>query len=93
MDEMTSMSGKSDPMEAIVAQALDASGITYTRDLGGGNPSGLDFRLENGIEIEVKQFHSHRIADQMARAENVIAVQGEDAVRFFASLIRLMQQC
>lgn len=77
-----------DPMEAIVAEALDTAGMTYTTGLGGGNPSGLDFRMANGIEIEVKRMHSPRIADQMARAENVIALQGEAAVRFFADLLR-----
>lgn len=77
-----------DPMEAIIAQALTAAGLGYTRDMGGGNPSGLDFKLTgNGVEIEVKRFHTSRIADQMARAENVIAIQGEEAVRFFAALL------
>lgn len=77
-----------DPMEKIIADALDAVGASYTTDMGGGNPSGLDFRLSSGIEIEVKRFHTARIADQMSRAENVIAVQGEAAVRFLAFLIR-----
>ncbi len=77
-----------DPMERIVAIALNDAGIDYVRDYGGENPSGLDFRLANGIEIEVKRFHSPRIADQMARAENVIAVQGKEAVEFFAGLLR-----
>ena len=78
----------SDPMEQIIAEALDAAGVSYSTDEGGGNPSGLDFRLHNGIEIEVKQFHSDRIGAQMARADNVIAVQGRAAVEYFASLIK-----
>lgn len=77
----------SDPMEEIVAHALNDAGFDYVRDCGGENPSGLDFKLANGIEIEVKRFHSQRIAEQMSRAENVIAVQGKEAVEFFASLI------
>lgn len=76
-----------DPMEAIIAQALTAAGVGFTRDLGGKNPSGLDFRLDSGIEIEVKRFHSPRIADQMSRVENVIVLQGEQAIRHYASLI------
>lgn len=76
-----------DPMERLIAEALDRAGIDYVTDLGGGNPSNLDFRLSNGVEIEVKRFHSPRIADQMARADNVIAAQGEDAVKFLADLI------
>ena len=77
-----------DPMERLIADALDAAGIAYESGDGGGNSSGLDFRLENGVEIEVKRFHSPRIAEQMSRAENVIAVQGEAAVRYLAELIR-----
>lgn len=60
----------------------------YVTDLGGGNPSGLDFRLDNGVEIEVKRMHSDRIAAQMARAPNVIVAQGETAIRYLAELIR-----
>ena len=75
-----------DPMEAIVAQALTAAGVSFSRDLGGKNPSGLDFRLSDGVEIEVKRFHTPRIADQMARAENVIAIQGKAAVEHYAAL-------
>lgn len=77
-----------DPMEKLIADALDSVGASYTTDLGGGNPSGLDFRLASGVEIEVKRFHSPRIADQTSRAENVIVAQGEQAVRFLAFLIR-----
>lgn len=77
-----------DPMERIIADALDDAGISYTTDIGGANPSNLDFRLANGIEIEVKRFHTPRIAEQMARADNVIAVQGEDAIRWVARIIR-----
>lgn len=78
-----------DPMERLIADALDAAGYAYRTDEGGGNPTNLDFALtEYGIEIEVKRFHSPRIAEQMSRAENVIAVQGEDAVKFVADLLR-----
>jgi hypothetical protein len=77
-----------DPMEAIIAAALTRAGIAYVTGEGGHNPSGLDFRLtQSGIEIEVKRMHSPRSAEQMARAENVIAVQGEAAVRWLADLI------
>lgn len=78
-----------DPLEQIVAEALEGADMDYLTGEGGGNPSGLDFNLVNhGVEIEVKRFHSARISDQMSRAENVIAIQGEGAVRFFANLIR-----
>jgi hypothetical protein len=74
-----------DPMEQLIADALDEAGIPYVRD--GENPSHLDFRLDNGIEIEVKRFHSPRISEQMSRVDNVIVAQGKEAVEFLASLI------
>lgn len=76
-----------DPMERIIADALDAKGIRYVRD-GQGDTANLDFYLPaDDVHIEVKRFHTDRIAEQMSRAPNVIAVQGEAAVRFFAALI------
>jgi hypothetical protein len=78
-----------DPMERLVEEALLRAGIRYMSEAKDGNPSGLDFRLpDHGIEIEVKRFHSDRIAAQMARAPNVIALQGEAAVRFFCDRLR-----
>ena len=76
-----------DPMEGLIEEALQDAGIGYVTDFGGGNPSVLDFRLQNGVEIEVKRFHSPRVAEQMARVPNVIVAQGEDAVAFLADLI------
>lgn len=76
-------------MERMVEYALIDAGIAFATDQHGGNPSRLDFRLiDYDVEIEVKRFHSPRVADQMARAENVIAVQGEAAVRFFCDALR-----
>lgn len=77
-----------DPMEQIIADALDAAGIQYTSDFNGGNPARPDFYLpEVDVYIEVKRFHSPRIADQMSRAPNVIAVQGKLAVEWLAAMI------
>jgi len=77
-----------DPLEEKLAEALTRAGLEFVRDKGGANKSGLDFLLPRiGIEIEVKQFHSDRIAEQMARAPNVIAVQGEASVRFLCDLL------
>lgn len=79
-----------DPMEKIVRDALDREGFSYTEGgkSGGEVNRALDFHLADyGIHIEVKQFHTPRIAEQMSRAPNVIAVQGRDAVEFFAALL------
>ncbi|MDP3405079.1 MAG: hypothetical protein Q8S03_10345 [Brevundimonas sp.] len=75
-----------DPMEAIVAAALDRAGIGYVRIPK--ETAGLDFRLTGTtVHIEVKRFHSPRIAEQMSRTEDVIAIQGEPAVKWFADRI------
>jgi hypothetical protein len=87
------MSELHDPLEQIIATALDDAEMDYVTDEGGGNQSRLDFRLLcSGVEIEVKRFHTPRIAAQMSRAENVIVAQGEGAVRFLAELIRAKGQ-
>jgi len=77
-----------DPMERLIYDALVSRNLDFQMDFGGGNPSGLDFRLPNGVEIEVKQFHSDRISSQMARADNVIVAQGSKAVKLLADMIR-----
>lgn len=78
-----------DPMERLIADALDGAGIAYTTDCGGGNPVGLDFYLPDAdLHIEVKRFHTDRIAEQMSRAPNVIVAQGKPAVEYLAGLIR-----
>ena len=82
-----------DPMEILVGDALASAGICFVQDgTKGENTQGLDFHLTGrGVYVEVKRFHSERIASQMSRAPNVIAVQGEEAVRFFCELIRASQ--
>lgn len=78
-----------DPIEEIVMIGLDAAGIKYR--VGGQNETGLDFDLASPlVSIEVKQFHSDRIAEQMSRAPNVIAIQGREAAKFFALLLSNM---
>ena len=78
-----------DPLEQLLADTLDAAGIRYLTGDGGHNRAGLDFYLpDQDLHIEVKRFHSDRIAGQMARAPNVIAVQGEASVRWLADLLK-----
>lgn len=73
-----------DPMEIAMASALRDAGIRFVLDDAG---SGLDFYLPDfDVYIEVKQFHSDRIAEQMARRKNVIAVQGIPSVAVFRRL-------
>jgi hypothetical protein len=76
-----------DPIERIVADGLDAAGIAYVHE--DATTKGLDFRLvASGVFIEVKQYHAARIATQMARDPNVIAIQGRAAAEWFAAMLR-----
>lgn len=76
----------SDPVEQIIADALDYCHVEYVRER---EPERLDFYLPRWkLHIEVKQFHSDRIAEQMSRAPNVIAVQGIEAARWLAAAIK-----
>lgn len=77
-----------DPLERMVEKALLEAAIDFETDRGGGGRHNLDFYLpDQGVAIEVKQFHSPRIAEQMSRAPNVIALQGIESVRLFCDLI------
>lgn len=77
-----------DPIEAIVASALTSAGVAFERDGANTSRPPLDFYLPDfDLYIEVKQFHSDRIAGQMAKAENVIAIQGRAAALAFARMI------
>lgn len=77
-----------DPMERLTASALIAAGIEFITDHEPESPASLDFFLpDSDLHIEVKRFHSERVADQLRRAENVILLQGRASVRFFSSLV------
>lgn len=76
-----------DPVEKIVANALNARGIRF---VNGDDPRsvGLDFYLPDlRLHIEVKQFHTYRTAEQMSRVQDVIVIQGKHAARMFAEMI------
>lgn len=77
-----------DPVEAVIEKALADAKIRFERGRGQPVDAGLDFYLPDlGIYIECKQFHTERIAEQMSRAENVIAIQGMKAAIIFGKLI------
>lgn len=76
-----------DELERQVAEALDEAGITYLHESEGGT-NGLDFYLpKKGVYIEVKKFYSERVLNQMKQADNVIVLQGKEAVNFFTQFI------
>lgn len=77
-----------DPMEDLVRNALSRAAVDFV-DERHPDAQRLDFFLtEHEVHIEVKRLHSPRIAEQMSRVPNVIAAQGEVAVRYLAELIK-----
>ena len=79
----------SNPLEKQVADALDAREIKWLHEDEAGNVARLDFYIpSSGVYVEVKQAYSPRCDAQLSRAENVILVQGIDAVRAFCDLLK-----
>jgi hypothetical protein len=75
-----------DPVERVIADALTAAGVAY---VSSGDHKALDFYLPaSDVYIECKRMHSPRIADQMSRHDNVIAVQGMASAKWLAAMIR-----
>ena len=75
-----------DPMEDLIQHALENSGRPFKTE--NENEARLDFHLPcEDLYIEVKQFHTPRISEQMERVDNVIVGQGPKAVKFLADLI------
>ena len=78
---------RSDPIERIIEIGLDEGGIPH---VGEEDPRALnlDFYLPDfDVHIEVKQFHTPRISEQMSRASNVIAIQGQTAAKLLADIM------
>jgi len=76
-----------DPLEEALADALRSAGVRFVRE-GHGIPVALDFYLPDfDLYLEVKRFHSDRIARQMSLADNVIAIQGQPAIDWLCSML------
>jgi hypothetical protein len=83
-----------DPIERIIADALDSVGIVYSHESDRPGSIPLDFYLPAyDLWIECKAYHAERIAGQMAKARDVIAIQGIGAARAFAAMIRGGSPC
>jgi hypothetical protein len=78
-----------DPIEQIIADALDKTGIEYVHETKSKDVTlGLDFYLPgSGIFIECKQFWSENTGNQTARATNIIVIQGRQSAQFFYAAI------
>lgn len=78
----------SDPVEWEVAKVLDAAGVDYIHQSEDSEATKrLDFYISAyDVYIECKAFHTDRIGQQMARAKNVITIQGVEAARLLNCL-------
>jgi len=77
-----------DPIEAIVAEALELSGVRFTREGKGYSEPPLDFHLPQvDAYIEVCQFWTPRKVEQLKGREDVILVQGRAAALAFEWLL------
>lgn len=75
------------PVEKLIRDAFKAKGLKFTEENDPVNER-LDFHLTDfGVHVEVKQFHTDRISEQMSRVQSVIAIQGMQAAKTFVRLI------
>jgi len=76
----------SDELEKQVGNALDEANIKFSR-MG----QRLDFYLyEHDVYIEVKKYHSERSGAQLATQDNIILIQGKEAVKLFCNMLNLI---
>ena len=77
----------SDHLERTIGNALDQHGIEFIHE-SENKDQRLDFYLpKSNVFIEVKQYHTDRVSEQMASKDNVIAIQGKLAVDLFIKLL------
>jgi hypothetical protein len=77
-----------DYLELAVARNLTRLNIRFIHESENKSQM-LDFYLpDNDVYIEVKQFHTERVINQLASQENVILLQGRKAIHYFNSLTR-----
>lgn len=77
-----------DPFERVIAEALSKNGVPHTRDTHSPvKGESLDFGLPCRVGIEVKRFYCDRTPGVLQKHNNVILVQGQQAVYSFCNLI------
>lgn len=81
------MNHYSDFLEKEIAETLSASDIRFIHESKGKNQR-LDFFLpDHNVYIEIKQYHTDRINEQLKLKENIILLQGKKSVRLFKELL------
>lgn len=82
----------SDHLEKQIGEILQECSFVFTHESEVSEKQ-LDFKLKtSGVQIEIKQYHSDRIAKQLNQHENVIVLQGKKSVKFFCDLLRKNKQ-
>jgi|GEM_PF-6563015 len=82
---------RSDPVELIVADALDYVGYAYDREVA--HPDGRDRRIDFYVPaldlyIECKAMPTPRILNQLGEQTNIIVICGMRAAIGFSTLIK-----
>ncbi|MGJ1366298.1 hypothetical protein [Sphingobacterium spiritivorum] len=78
----------SDFLEQSVADCLKELDIKFIHE-SQNNGSNLDFYLPDfDVYIEVKQFHTERIGNQLSTKDNVIVFQGKKTIQFLKLLVK-----
>lgn len=79
----------SDHLERMLGDTLTELNIPFIHE-SQGNGSRLDFYLPRSkVYIEVKQFHSDRVLNQLKSKDNIILLQGRGAVLAFIEFLKL----
>lgn len=74
-----------DPVERIIADALNNLGIEWEQQQHNG---ALDFFLPNyNLHIECKQFYTERVTKQLELYPDVVLIQGRKAAEQFAIML------
>lgn len=78
-----------DFLEKEIAELLTVKGIKFIHESEDRNLR-LDFYLPDfDIYLEIKQYHSDRVNEQLKSEENVIVIQGKKSLEFFKHALKL----
>jgi hypothetical protein len=82
------MNHYADHLEKKVGDTLESQGILFTHESTVSN-QGADFYLPGyDVYIEIKQFYTERVTKQLENKDNIILLQGKDAVDLFCKMLR-----
>ena len=77
----------SDHLELAVAEILERHNIEFVHE-SQNNGSNIDFYLPDyDVYIEVKQYHSDRVINQLNKRDNIILIQGIGSIKMIERLL------